>query len=670
MAYHCQTPQYACSIGMSSPEFAGRTALLKLQHYLPVYVVSYATTGGTSYAAIWLCEQRTSLSKVVLGLSLGDYQTEFDTQNVQGYKLLCVSGAAAGDVLRYSGLWEDGGWKGFSARHDLSAANYQAEFDQHQQDGYNLIWVDGHSDGSSSRYAAIWSRFAGSARRARHNLPIEDYQGVFDEYKAIGFRIAHFSAHHVGSQTLVAAIWIKEDGYNPDSRHNMTECELQNELERQAWNDYRPICIAGYVYKGETRYAGVWVKNARTFVDQGRTGTGLEGFDTGLKQLMSTYGITAATLAVTRNGKLVLVRGFSRITDRDEPVPPTALFRIASVSKAFTGTAIVKLIEQGQLRFDDKLLDLVGWEGAVYDPKLKDVTVDHLLHHAGGWDRNASDLQDPMFDDIRLSDEMKIPLPVTQESIFRWMTTTYGLPHTPGTGYWYSNYGYMLLGMIIERVTGTRYEDFVRQNLLLPLGIRRVRLGPSLLSDRLPGEVTYRQRHANMYANVMTDGAPKEVMQTYGNYNFANLAAHGGWVASAVDLVKFASCFDDPNACPLLSAASVQTLLTRGYPATPIPTRKYFACGWDVVPGSPTQTYRTGSFNGTEALMYRQSDGTNVAVIVNRLSSSTLALPCLDDPPTPSDLVVSGWPGLLNSVRAWINGVQSWPTVDLWSEYL
>jgi N-acyl-D-amino-acid deacylase len=226
----------------------------------------------------------------------------------------------------------------------------------------------------------------------------------------------------------------------------------------------------------------------------------------------------------------------------------------------------------------------------------------------------------------------------------------------------------MLLGMIIERVAGTRYEDFVRENLLLPLGIRRMRLGPTLLGDRLPGEVTYRQRHANLYPNVMAEGAPKEVLQTYGNYNFANLAAHGGWVASAVDLVKFASCFDDPATCPILGASSVQTMFTRPYPPTPIPTKSYFACGWDVVPGTPGETYRTGSFNGTEALMYRRSDGIDLAVAVNRLAS-TVALPCPDDPPLPADLVVPAWPGLLASVRTWIAGVRSWPTVNLWEEY-
>jgi len=674
MAYHTQIPQYACSFGMTSAELDERSGQLELQHYRPVQVISYADVNGTRYAGIWSRDQRSALSKVVKSLTSGGYQAEFDALNDQGYRLLCVSAAASGGSLSYTGLWEDGGWKWLTARHGLSATDYQTTFDQLSADGYSVIWVNGHSTGSTSSYAAIWSRLADPHRHARHNLPIGDYQAAYDAYKADGYRIAHFNAHSVGSQTYVAAIWIKQDGYNPSARHNMTECEFKNELERNAWNDYRPICVSGYPYHGETRYAAIFVKNSRALVDQGRTGAGLEGFDAGIKQLMSTYGITAASLAVTRNGKLILARGFANVTDQDEPTTPTTLFRIASVSKAFTGTAVVKLIEDGKLRFTDTLLDLLGWQGAVKDPLLRQVTVDHLLHHFGGWDRESTAkdaVGDPMFQDTAIAADLNVPLPVTQESIFRWMTTLKTLDAAPGTQYFYSNYGYMLLGMIIERVTGMRYEDFVIANLLAPLGIRRMRLGNTQFQDRATGEGTYHSAHAGLYPNVMAEGAPADIMQVYGNYNFPNMAAHGSWIASAVDLVKFASSFDDPQACPLLNASSVQTLLTRGYPATPAQTGNYFSCGWNVNTGPPVETYRTGGFNGTDALVYRRSDGINAAVILNRQGREDLRLPCDADPPTAGDLQTPGaWPSLLSGVRGWIAGVSSWPSsVDMWSEF-
>src|SRR3954451_22654263 len=218
MSYHCQTPQYACSIGMSNSELNERCDQLALQQYRPVQVVSYADTGATRYAAIWSHDLRSSLSKVYMSLSAASYQATFDALKEQGYKLLCVSGAASGES-QYSGAWEDGGWNGFNARHGLSASGYQAEFDKLTEEGYNLVWVSGHSTGSASSYTGIWSKFADPKRHARHNLPIEDYQDVFDAFKASGYRIAHFNAHCVGSQTLVAAIWVQADGYDPSARH-------------------------------------------------------------------------------------------------------------------------------------------------------------------------------------------------------------------------------------------------------------------------------------------------------------------------------------------------------------------------------------------------------------------------------------------------------------------
>jgi hypothetical protein len=84
--------------------------------------------------------------------------------------------------------------------------------------------VNGHSSGTTSAYSEIWSKFCKQRATFSPNLPIDEYQAVFDAYKAEGYRIAHFSAHRVKSTTYVAAIWIKQKGYKPAARHNMTKC--------------------------------------------------------------------------------------------------------------------------------------------------------------------------------------------------------------------------------------------------------------------------------------------------------------------------------------------------------------------------------------------------------------------------------------------------------------
>jgi len=666
MAYHCQTPQYACSFGMTAVELNERVEQLASQQYRPAQVGAYADSKGTCYLGIWTRDLRSSLTTIGTSMSASGYQKKFDELDAEGYKLLCVSGAASGGSLEYTGLWEDGPWQGFAARHGLSVDEYQAEYDRRAAAGYALIWVSGQSTGSASCYAGIWSQFADADRHAHHHLPIEQYQDVFDAYKADGYRIVHFNAHRVASRTYVAGIWIKaKAGYNPDSRHNLTECEFQNELEQHAWNDYRPLCISAYLDSGGIRYAGIWVKNARSSVVEGHSGSGLQAFETGVQTLMSASRITAASIAVARNGNLLLAKGFGNITDDEEPVAPTSLFRVASVSKALTGTAIVKLIEDGKLKFGDKVVDLLGWNGDVKDSRLRDVTVDDLLHHVGGWDLDKSGLRDPMLMDRDIADDLGIPLPVTQESVFRWTTTTRTLDWAPGTTYASSTYGYMLLGLIVERVRGLSYEDFVRQNLLVPLGIRRMRQSRSLLAERLPGEVIYHHPHTRLYPNVMVPDAPVDVMQMYGSLNFVIRAASGAWAASAVDLVRFASAFDDPANCPILSASSVDTLFSRLHPASP-----NYACGWEVrKDGKLTEMYKTGNMDGTNAVIYRRSDGVSVAVTLNRTSREEYLTACSSDTTTPDGQSVPDW-DVVDLVRGWVSGVSSWPSINLWSEFL
>ena len=666
MAHHCQIPQYACSFGLSMAELTARTATLASQQYRPTQVVAYADGDGASrYAAIWMRDQRSSLTQIALNQTAADYQHDFDDRNQNGYKLLCVSAAATGGSLRYAGLWEDGGWRGFHAHHGLSASEYQAEFDRQAADGYRLIWVNGSATPSTSSYAAIWSRSADADRHTRHNLPIEQYQDVFNEMQADGYQIAHFSAHRVGSSTLVAAIWVKGNGvYNPHARHTMTECEFKNELERLAWEDWTPICIAGYAVADGTRYAGIWVKNTRTCIIQGRAGSGLEAVENSIQSIMAESGVTAASVAISRKGKLVLAKGLANTTNGEDPVSATSIFRIASVSKTLTGTAIVRLIQDKKLAFDDRLLDLLGWEDAVAAQLLPYVTVDHLLHHRGGWhvDGDVKADHDPMFNDVDIAADLNIELPITQESIFRWTTTRRQLTWAPGSTYDYSNYGYMLLGMIVERVTGERYEDYVARTLLAPLGIHRMRCAQTLITGRFPGEVTYHHPHTMIYHNVMAADAPADVMQMYGSLNFVNMAPHGSWVASAVDLVRFASAFDDPNACPILNPSSVKTLLTRTQAAT---SGYDYACGWKVQHGAG-ETFHGGNFDGTGALLYRHPDGTDIAIIFNRSTDETFKAPCSDE--NMEAPTVPGW-DLFDLARSWVADIRSWPSIDLWSDF-
>ena len=124
------------------------------------------------------------------------------------------------------------------------------------------------------------------------------------------------------------------------------------------------------------------------------------------------------------------------------------------------------------------------------DPRWHEITVRHCLQHTGGWNRDKS--FDPMSAETaeQVAKALRVPLPVHPRQIIRY-TMGKPLDFDPGTAYAYSNFGYCVLGRVIEAVTGKPYHEVVREKILAPLGIRGMQLGKNLLKDRAAGEVKY-----------------------------------------------------------------------------------------------------------------------------------------------------------------------------------
>src|SRR5690242_5293446 len=132
----------------------------------------------------------------------------------------------------------------------------------------------------------------------------------------------------------------------------------------------------------------------------GQTAPSLICFDIAVRDFMQARNISCGELAVTRNGRLMLARGYTWSSDSNLLVQPQSLFRIASLTKSFTAAAIMRLVQDGRLRLDQRLTDLITLTpppGETADPRLADITVLRLLQHLGGWDSTIEG--DPMFAD-------------------------------------------------------------------------------------------------------------------------------------------------------------------------------------------------------------------------------------------------------------------------------
>src|SRR5262249_9111164 len=155
-------------------------------------------------------------------------------------------------------------------------------------------------------------------------------------------------------------------------------------------------------------------------------------------------------------------------------VQTDSLFRLASVSKTITQIAILTLVDQGKLRLEDRAFRVLNAlqppAGSNWDSRLADITVMPLLKHQGGLGRSR---MEPMFLpwSRKAAEALGAPEPATCETIIRFMIGR-PLDYAPGSRTIYSNFGYCVLGRIIERTSGRPYEEYVQAAVLRPAGIR------------------------------------------------------------------------------------------------------------------------------------------------------------------------------------------------------
>jgi len=350
----------------------------------------------------------------------------------------------------------------------------------------------------------------------------------------------------------------------------------------------------------------------------------LAAFDQLMLTFIREHDVPGAALAIARHGRIVYARGFGYAdVEKHQPVEPDSLFRIASISKPFTAAAILQLQERGKLRLDDHPFEMLELQphlepGTMPDPRLKQITIRELLHHTGGFDRGVS--IEPMFRSIEIAKAVGEPPPASPTAIIRYMMGRQ-LDFDPGAREVYSNFGYCVLGRVIEKVSGMPYDQYVRQEVQNPLGIHAMRLGHTLENRRADGEVRYYPRGNRQVESVFGDG--QMVPLAYGGWCIESMDSHGGWLASAPDLVKFASAFEDPEHCPILKPASIAEMFARppesGYDAHGKPKPLYYACGWQVRPirNGKANTWHTGLLQGSATLLVHRYDDIAWAVLFN-----------------------------------------------------
>lgn len=378
------------------------------------------------------------------------------------------------------------------------------------------------------------------------------------------------------------------------------------------------------------------------------------------------HKLPGASLAVGRSGRVLYARGFGWAdVEAQKPVLPESLFRLASISKSITGVAVMRAVEQGGLCLDDKILrwipDLVPAE--IPDARWRDITLRHLLQHTGGWDRDKS--FDAMFRAVPFAQELGVDPPANPEHIIRVMLKK-PLDFAPGERYAYSNFGYCLLGRVLERLDGVSYFESVRRRVLDRLGLKSLRLGRTLKEFAHADEVTYYGSPGSTGPSVFAPNVGQQVAWPYGGWHLEAMDAHGGWIGSASDLVRLAMSLDAEASGPLLSAEGLKTMWTRpdgaaGHEADGRPKDVHYGLGWFVrtLPNSgKINVWHTGSLDGTSTILVRRHDGFCWAALFNSRHGFNSETMRYDVTPTKA---------IDELIHQAVDSVTTWPTSDVTS---
>jgi Beta-lactamase len=358
----------------------------------------------------------------------------------------------------------------------------------------------------------------------------------------------------------------------------------------------------------------------------------LAPFDVLMQDFMATHNLEGGILGISKSGCVVYQRGFGYAYNQTDPLPENTVMRLASVEKPHTAAVIRRLIADGVISLDDYVFDMDQWspmgerrlldarlpgstyypyDGVYGDARLADIRVEHLLNHLGGWDRgltfcpfngwktleigyavgsypasppSRTDIVRYMMSDSLQFDPGVLPIPCVTDTNGDCLTGTVICYCDT-----YSNYGYMLLSLIIEQETSGQHTEMIRQRVYTPemwVPDTEIIFGRTFRPDQNPREPLYVANNdcTNLYFPYLTG------LCAYGGMDMEVKTGEGNLVGSAAPLLALLDHYGVPGGAPISSA----------------------------VTGS-----KNGGLPGTSTMIRQRADGFNVVVLFNEAVSDT-----------------------------------------------
>ena len=336
---------------------------------------------------------------------------------------------------------------------------------------------------------------------------------------------------------------------------------------------------------------------------------------------MRAEKIPGVALGVARDGQNVKARGYGLANvELDAPVKAETLFQTGSVGKQFTSAAVMMLVEEGKVGLDDKISKYFTGTPAAW----KDITVRNLLTHTSG-------IADYTSDTLEKKSEPFINMrqDYTEEELYQKLITL-PLDFPPGSKWSYSNSGYLLLGVLIHKVTGEFYGDFLQQRIFRPLG---------MVSTRIISEADIIPNRSAGYQLVNGELKNQDWVSPT-----LNTTADGALYTNVVDMEKWDAALYTEK---LLKKSSLEQIWT---PVKLTDGKTYgYGFGWDVTSVNGHRLIEHGgAWQGFTTHISRYVDDKLTVIVLTNLSVensqpdkiahdvASIYIPAVTPPPTPA----------------------------------
>ena len=328
----------------------------------------------------------------------------------------------------------------------------------------------------------------------------------------------------------------------------------------------------------------------------------LLAMDKKVNAYLRKWHMKGASLAITRGDSLVYAKGYGWADEENGlEMSPRHILRMASVSKLITAAGVMVLHDRGELNIKDTVFGPSGIlndstiTALIKDKNYYKITVEHLMRHQGGFRR------DPLFSSRDVMNQLHLDHAPEAEDFYR-VVLTRRLKFAPGSWQSYSNFGYLLLSKIIEKVSGMPYEEFIRTEVLAPAGCYDMHIAGTYYEDRKDNEVRYYTHEGDGKYIEEYNNSNVMVERCYGGNNIPMLSGAGAWCGSPAEIARFVASIDGrPEVPDILTKESVE-LMTGYY------DRDTFSLGWnDTHPDKGWS--RSGTLSGTTALVKLFPDG-------------------------------------------------------------